>query len=335
MAVRAELNMKKILLAQTFAALLLWVLPALSHEGRGPFIQTAESRAAAAEGVVSIQKHLLMMGYEVGRADGIAGSRTQAAIRAYQAAYGLEVDGESTPALEQHITRTRKAQVMGSRDISGVKTDRKRFSSGTGLIVSKAGFALTNYHVVKDCNSITTVNRQAERSSASLDSFDEISDLAVLRLASASATVAALAPAGSIHRGAQVTVVGYPLQDALAPRSRITTGVVRATAGIRDDTTWFQITAPLQPGDSGGPVLDEWSRVIGLVVASLSAESFKEIFGDIPGNVNFAIKSDLLRIFLRANEVPFETGLAQHRSSSPATVGIEAAEFTVFVECWR
>lgn len=200
---------------------------------------------------------------------------------------------------------------------------------------SQAGHALTSYHVVERCGSITAVDHNAVRIRASLESSDRISDLAVIKLDAAASSVATFAPKGSIQRGAQVIVVGFPLQGVLASQANVTAGTISATAGIRGDARWFQITAPVQPGNSGGPVLDEWGRVIGLVVASLDAQTIFEIFGDIPENVNFAIGADLLRVFLRASSIQYSAGKGLGHTSSVARIGREAAEFTVFVECWR
>ena len=72
---------------------------------------------------------------------------------------------------------------------------------------------------------------------------------------------------------------------------------------MRDDSRFMQISAAVQPGNSGGPAVDEAGRLIGVVVAKLNALAIAMITGDIPQNVNFAIKVATLASFLEANGI--------------------------------
>ena len=127
---------------------------------------------------------------------------------------------------------------------------------------------------------------------------------------------------------------GYPLRGVLASEANVTTGSISALAGPRDDRRLFQMTAPVQPGNSGGPVLDLSGNVVGVVVSKLDAIRIARATGDIPQNVNFAVSAGTTRAFLDAQDVPYKTApsLANH---SPADVAAKARKFTVLVECWK
>ena len=129
-------------------------------------------------------------------------------------------------------------------------------------------------------------------------------------------------------------VVGYPLRGLLASEANVTTGTVSALAGPADDRRFFQITAPVQPGNSGGPVLDMAGNAVGVVMAKLNAIRIARATGDIPQNVNFAISEGTARAFLDAQDVPYETAPSTE-SLEPAGIAAKARKFVVPVACWR
>ena len=134
--------------------------------------------------------------------------------------------------------------------------------------------------------------------------------------------------------------------DLLASEASVTTGTVSALAGIGNDMRLLQVTVPVQPGNSGGPLLDLHGRVVGVVVGKLDALQVASVTGDIPQNVNFAIKAGVARSFLQASGVVYGSDEiargdgggsepAPSRELSPATVGAQAKAFTVLLECWK
>jgi serine protease Do len=114
----------------------------------------------------------------------------------------------------------------------------------------------------------------------------------------------------------------------------VTTGNISALAGIGNDSSKFQISAPVQPGNSGGPLLDHNANVVGVVVSKLNALNLAKENGDIAQNVNFAIKGSVVQSFLRANGVRYSTALSQ-ATVSPTETSRRASTFTVLVECWK
>ena len=162
---------------------------------------------------------------------------------------------------------------------------------------------------------------------------DDASDLALLDGPSAP-RVASFRAGRGIRPGAEVVVVGYPLRGLLASEANVTRGNVSALAGPGDDRRLFQMTAPVQPGNSGGPVLDLAGRVVGVAVARLDARTVARATGALPQNVNFAVGAGTVRAFLDAEDVPYETAPADDALGAER-VAADARLFTVPVECRR
>ena len=91
-------------------------------------------------------------------------------------------------------------------------------------------------------------------------------------------------------RARQVIAYGYPLSGLLSSSGNVSTGLIAALAGLRDDVNQMQISAPVQPGNSGGPLVDVSGAVIGVAVSKLNALIVAKLTDDIPQNINFAIK---------------------------------------------
>jgi S1-C subfamily serine protease len=173
---------------------------------------------------------------------------------------------------------------------------------GTGFVISRDGYIVTNRHVIASCGPIHTADGQ----SLSLIRADQTRDLALLKSSTAFSQVASLRAEGA-KIGEPVVVYGFPLPGLLASSGNLTTGIVSAEAGLRDSHRTFQISAPVQPGNSGGPVLDERGRVIGVVVAKL--EALPMLSGtELPQNVNFAVAETELTGFLHEAGVSPQIG---------------------------
>lgn len=206
-------------------------------------------------------------------------------------------------------------------------------TSGTGFVVSRAGHVLTNDHVARGCKELIAHSSHASFSAVLIRS-DSANDLALLMSSFVPSKIASFRSGKGIRPGDDVIAFGFPLAGALASEGNVTTGNVSALAGLRDDTRYLQITTPVQPGNSGGPLLDDSGLVVGVVASKLDAIKVAGIVGDIPQNVNFAIKDVIARSFLEASGVLYESSQSA-RPITAAEVGATAKEFTVRVECRR
>ena len=199
-------------------------------------------------------------------------------------------------------------------------------SSGTGFVVSP-NHIVTNVHVVEGCD-VLKVNGEL----ANILVMDTTNDLAMLnvRLNSGVATLRA----SNVRQGDEINAVGYPLYGLLASGAQITSGNVSALAGMQNDSRFIQISAPVQPGNSGGPLVDVSGNVVGVIVSKLNAISIAKINGDIPQNINFAISPLVLKGFLEANGINYKAALSNKRLSVTEVMSI-AKRYTVLVECSR
>ena len=209
---------------------------------------------------------------------------------------------------------------------------RPQLTSGSGIVVSRDGIILTNSHVVKSCRNIRVSLEGQPTQTAAVVARDDGNDLAALKASLLPSDVVRFREDKAMRSGDGVVVIGYPLSTYLSREPNVTIGVISALAGIRGDKRHYQITAPVQKGNSGGPVADMSGNVIGIVTAKLDAMKIADKTGDLPQNVNFAIKSDLARQFLTSNGIGFQTAPATSQLQ-PADVGDIVKKATVFVEC--
>jgi serine protease Do len=200
--------------------------------------------------------------------------------------------------------------------------------TGSGFIVSPRR-VVTNYHVIDECRFIA-VRHDGSSLPATLAASAEQSDLALLSVDGAIGTPAALRSSASL--GEDITVAGYPLAGLLSDDIVVTGGLVNSLAGLRNDPSKLQISAPIQVGNSGGPLIDRAGAVVGVVVSKLAVDKAAKVTGDMAQNVNFAIKPEVLRLFLDTNRVQYKTAVLGLRMD-----GIQLAErarqFTVQVIC--
>jgi uncharacterized protein len=319
-----------------------------------PRALTDEEVLGKSAALQDVQAKLAALAYDPGPADGVMGPKTRAAIRAFEADAGLPVDGQVSDQLIAALTnagaigRSAAAHTAaadpgsegtGAKPWERYGKQRRLESTGTGFAVSEDGQIVTNHHVVADCAEVRIRPAGQDAMAGAVVARDAGNDLALLK-APVRLPVAAIREDRGIRAGDSVVAVGFPLPGLLASEANVTTGTVSALAGIGNDTRFLQMTVPVQPGNSGGPLLDLEGRVVGVVVGALDALKVASVTGDIPQNVNFAIKAGVVRSFLDASGV----GAAHHEllaepaypiQLSPAAVAAEAKAFTVLVECWK
>lgn len=215
-------------------------------------------------------------------------------------------------------------------------TDRERpESSGTGFVVA-TGRLLTNNHVVAECGRMVARNAQGVRTLARVLATDRTRDLALLSVPDDLGPPLTFRAGPAVRRGETVVTYGFPLSGLLSSGPSLTTGNISALAGLRDNPMNFQISAPVQPGNSGGPLLDGQGNVIGIVVSKLNAARIAEMTGgDIPQNVNFAVKGNEALVFLRANNVQPKTADTTGADKKNDEVGEIANPSTVYMQCYR
>jgi len=188
---------------------------------------------------------------------------------------------------------------------------------GTGFFITADGYLLTCRHVIKNAVRLI-VRRGTESLPAELVKTDDANDLALLKV---SGRFAAL-PLGSsreVRLGEAVFTVGFPNPTLMGVSPKLTDGTVNALAGELDDPRYFQVNAAIQPGNSGGPLVNLRGSVVGVLARTYgNLQTVERIGGVLPQNVNYAVKSSYVLAFLES--VPDALGklvAPRHRSKRP------------------
>lgn len=207
-------------------------------------------------------------------------------------------------------------------------------ATGTAFTVSSEGHALTNHHVINGCTEVKVAGREGL---VKVITSDSINDLALLQLPGHIDSFAKLNPdTRKLRQGDDVIVFGYPLNFALSSGGNLTLGILSALSGLGNNTNQIQITAPIQPGSSGSPVMDKKANIVGVVSMKLDDDKMTKLTGQIAQNVNFAANGQTVIAFLDANKVPYKTGGGFFSSEkNNADIADEARKWTVIVECWK
>jgi S1-C subfamily serine protease len=205
--------------------------------------------------------------------------------------------------------------------------------TGTGFVISASGHVVTNYHVIDGCVGDIHGNLSGEPPvTLRVVSGDETNDLALLQAPGSSFKEIAAIRDRAIHPGDAVVAIGYPFHGLLTSDFTVTTGIVSSLSGILNDTRYLQISAAVQPGNSGGPLLDSGGNVVGMVAAKLNALKFAKATGDMPENINFAIKTGTLRDFLDNSVVSYQIADAKSDLKT-ADIASNARSYTLLISC--
>ena len=177
--------------------------------------------------------------------------------------------------------------------------------SGSGFYINSKGYALTNNHVVDICKQMVAVVDGKEILFRVLNT-DKTNDVAVIKTDQRSPNFIKINEDGA-KLGEDIIAVGYPLSGRLSDSVKITRGIVSALSGMNNNSGQIQIDAALQPGNSGGPVINENGELIGIASAGLNKLLMAKEAKYIPENVNFAVSSSIVTNILKNKKVSYST----------------------------
>lgn len=200
--------------------------------------------------------------------------------------------------------------------------------SGTGFFINGDGWLVTNAHVLEGC-AVATIPNLGDTSDWKIDKQN---DLAAVRAPGASGRPFLHLRQSPSRLGEDVAAFGYPLSTVLSDSVKVTTGNVNSLIGLHDDTRYLQISTPIQPGNSGGPVVDQRGALLGITTATLSLSSAIQS-GVLPQNVNFAIRSSVLEIFLQSRGITYQSADAAGPSLSTADLADKVVPAVVHLLC--
>jgi len=215
-----------------------------------------------------------------------------------------------------------------------VKTDdpneTREVASGTGFYVSNDGHIITNYHVIDGCMDMK-VHTKGRVIPTLRIADDELNDLALLKISETPSHVFALSN-DSPFPLQEIVVAGFPFGESYSSSLKFTQGIISSLTGIGNNYSEMQIDAALQPGNSGGPIIDEYGNIVGVAVAKLDAKYTLDNFGVIPENTNFGIKASAVKNLLEGNQVPLKTPNTE--LISKRDLSRLATDGTVYLTCW-
>ena len=184
-----------------------------------------------------------------------------------------------------------------SNSVSPVIPDSP-ITTATGFFITGDGYLISNYHVVKDAAKVRLVTSTGTIP-AKVVQVDAANDLALLK-ADGRFLPLPVAASRTVKLGGTVATVGFPDPGLQGFSPKLAKGEIASLSGAGDDARYFQISVPVQPGNSGGALVDEHGNVVGVVSAKLDARAALAASGSLPENVNYAVKSSFLLSFLES-----------------------------------
>lgn len=218
------------------------------------------------------------------------------------------IDGDQTLYVKLYPTSSANVGIGGDSSIGGAEW------SGTGFAL-KNNYIVTNYHVIEDAKSIWIQGVNGDfntKYTASIVASDKFNDLAILKVEGVTVNTSGIpysVKTSTSEVGEDVFVLGYPLTSTMGEEIKLTTGVVSSKTGFQGDVSLYQISAPIQPGNSGGPLFDGNGNIIGIVSAKHKGAE----------NVGYAIKASYLRNLMESalseNILPQTNKIASYKLS--------------------
>lgn len=202
--------------------------------------------------------------------------------------------------------------------------------SGTGFFITNAGHIVSNNHVIDQCNVVNAYYK-GDAKPLKILAIDRKNDLAILKAELKPDDTFPVAKDDAILLE-EIYVAGYPFGKSISGSVKVTKGVVSSLSGLGNNYSNIQIDASLQPGNSGGPIINKKGNVVGVAVAKLDYKKVIEAFNTIPENTNFGVKSSTLNQFLNANKI--NSSSPKGSDMSIKDIGEKIEKATVYLDCW-
>jgi uncharacterized protein len=193
---------------------------------------------------------------------------------------------ELAAKIQYKIDRPSNSEIQQS---SEKKHEQKIIGSGTGFFITRDGYLLTCHHVIKNAVKIK-IAFGGNILPANLVRVDPNNDIALLKI-NGSFPAIAFSSKRSAKLGEEVFTIGFPNPNLQGMSAKFTKGTISSLTGFQDDVRLYQVSIPVQPGNSGGALIDKNGNILGIIVAMLSAKTTFKISGSLPQNVNYAIKA--------------------------------------------
>ena len=217
----------------------------------------------------------------------------------------IEAEKRKIEEEKRKIAEAKKKQEEEEKQKKEANAKLYIIGSGTGFFVSAEGHIVSNDHVVGICRKVAS-KIDGEIEYFNIIKTDEVNDLGIIKGKYKNPTYLSIKSDGAEY-GEDIVAFGYPLADALSTSVKLTRGIVSSLSGPGNNYSEIQIDAAIQPGNSGGPVLNMEGQVVGVASSGLNKLYMLEQSEYIPENVNFAVAAPTLTNFLKANSVKVNT----------------------------
>ncbi len=215
----------------------------------------------------------------------------------------IEKEKKKIAEEKRKIAEAKKKQEEEEKQREEANAKLYIIGSGTGFFVSAEGHVVSNDHVVGICRQVAS-KIDGEIKYFNVIKTDEVNDLGIVKGEYKNSTYLSIKTDGAEY-GEDIVAFGYPLRDDLSDSVKLTRGIVSSLSGPGNNYSEIQIDAAIQPGNSGGPVLNMDGQVVGVASSGLNkiAKLLDEDSPYIPENINFAVAAPTLSNFLKANGV--------------------------------
>ena len=281
-----------------------------------------------------VQSILSELGFYKSSIDGLYGKGTAAALKTYNKQNLKGADLSKRANVSKLMTAVLAFEPSPSSEPKVIQTDQPnktyKVASGTGFYVSSQGHIITNHHVIDGCKDMKVHSKGKVLETIKI-ADDARNDLALLKIEETPAHVFALSDQSPFSLQ-EVIVAGFPFGDRVSSTLKFTQGIVSSIAGLSNDYSQIQIDAALQPGNSGGPIMDEFGNIVAVAVAKLSLKKILKDYGVVPENTNFGVKASAVRNLMEGNGVSFKAPNTEVPSRQD--LSRQATDGTVFLSCW-
>jgi S1-C subfamily serine protease len=230
---------------------------------------------------------------------------------------------------DEEVSKSWTESIMSKNDIeSASEAEEEYLGNGSGFLISKEGYIATNYHVIDGAKIIDVVfdfDGAKFKLPAKVEQVDQENDIAIIKV-DFSGKVKSLPYSLDFQLydiGTPIFILGYPYANVMGNEVKFTNGTLNSRTGIKGDVRYYQVSAPIQPGNSGGPCFTEDGKLIGIVSASLNEDMYKN------QNVNYVLKISYLQNLI--NLLPKKAFETEMKEISYSSNGAMIADFKRFV----
>lgn len=217
-----------------------------------------------------------------------------------------------------------------------VAPGRKRKGIGSGFFVRQDGLLLTNNHVVDNCAVVSVETPAGDHAKAEVLDNDITNDLALLSAEVEAPAAAVFDFASPSASGNRIATVGYPSRGMAPIRPVLTGGLTVSLGDSFAPVSYLPIRAEVRPGNSGGPLIDRFGRVVGVIVAKINTSKIYQETGRLVRGLGFAVNKDLVQRFLDRNDVDYAVADGGKTPVLTEAELLEAARrYVARISCWR